>query len=125
MLLVIFYLVRGPVRIEAGRSGRKILRFNAFERFMHWMTAACFIVLALTGLNIAFGRALLLPLIGPQAFADLSEWAKYSHNFLSFPFTLGVVVIFLIWVAENIPNKVDIEWVRRGGGLFGHDHPPA
>ena len=125
VLLAIFYLVRGSVRIEHGRSGRKILRFNSFERFMHWLTAACFIVLALTGLNVAFGRALLLPLIGPQAFADVSEWGKYAHNFLSFPFTLGVVVIFFMWVAANIPNKVDVEWVKRGGGLVGKDHPPA
>ena len=48
-LLVGFYLVRGMVRIKAGRSGRTLVRFNAFERFMHWMTATCFIILALTG----------------------------------------------------------------------------
>src|SRR5665647_2682908 len=64
VLLVIFYLVRGAVRIESGRSGVKIVRFNAFERFVHWMTASCFIVLALSGLNITFGRPLLLPLFG-------------------------------------------------------------
>jgi len=124
-LLIIFYLWRGPVRIEGGRSGIKILRFNGFERFVHWMTAFCFVLMALTGLNITFGRALLLPIMGPASFATFSEWAKYSHNFLSIPFTIGVILIFLIWVAENIPNKVDMEWVRRGGGLIGHDHPPA
>lgn len=124
-LLVIFYLVRGPVRIESGRSGRKIVRFTAVERFVHWMTAFCFVVLALSGLNITFGKALLLPMIGPEAFTTFSEWAKYSHNFLSFPFTLGVVVIFFIWVAGNIPNQVDVEWVKRGGGIVGKDHPPA
>ena len=124
-LLVIFYLVRGPVRLESGRSGVKIVRFTAFERFVHWMTAGCFIVLALSGLNITFGRALLLPLIGPEAFTTFSEAAKYAHNFLSFPFTLGVVLILFIWVAGNIPNGVDVEWVKRGGGIVGHDHPPA
>jgi formate dehydrogenase subunit gamma len=124
-LLVIFYLVRGTVRIESGRSGRKIVRFTAGERFVHWMTAFCFVVLALSGLNITFGKALLLPMIGPEAFTTFSEWAKYSHNFLSFPFTLGVVVIFFVWVAGNIPTQVDVEWVKRGGGIVGKDHPPA
>src|SRR3954465_12958528 len=62
--LVIFYLTRGMVKIEGGRSGRTILSFNGFERLVHWMTATCFIVLALTGLNITFGRPLLIPLIG-------------------------------------------------------------
>lgn len=38
-VLIIFYLRRGMVRIESGRSGRTVVRFNAFERFVHWMTA--------------------------------------------------------------------------------------
>jgi formate dehydrogenase subunit gamma len=124
-LLVIFYLVRGTVRIESGRSGIKIVRFTAFERFVHWITASCFIVLALSGLNITFGRALLLPLLGPETFSTMSELAKYAHNYLSFPFTLGVILIVMIWIAGNIPNRVDVEWVKRGGGIVGHDHPPA
>jgi formate dehydrogenase subunit gamma len=124
-VLVIFYLSRGMVRIEAGRSGRTIVRFNAFERFVHWMTAVCFVILALSGLNITFGRPLLLPLMRPESFTAFSEWAKYAHNYLSFPFTLGVVLIFLMWLGGNIPTQVDIEWLKRGGGMIGHDHPPA
>jgi formate dehydrogenase subunit gamma len=124
-LLVIFYLMRGMVKIENGRSGRLIVRFNALERGVHWMTATCFVVLALTGLNITFGKQTLLPLLGADGFATWSQWGKYAHNYLSFPFTLGVVMIFLMWVANNIPNRVDVEWVKRGGGIVGNDHPPA
>ena len=125
IILVAFYLTRGQVKLESGFSGRRIVRFNAFERFVHWMTATCFIILALSGLNITFGKPLLLPLIGESAFAGWSQWAKYAHNYLSFPFALGVFMIFLMWIAGNIPNKVDVEWAKRGGGLVGHDHPPA
>ena len=124
-VIVIFYLSRGMVRLESGRSGRTVVRFNVFERFVHWMTATCFIILAISGLNITFGRPLLLPLIGFDAFSEWSQWAKYAHNYLSFPFTIGVVLIFLMWIAGNIPNKADVEWIKRGGGLMGHDHPPA
>ena len=124
-LLVIFYLWRGMVRIESGRSGHTIVRFNAAERFVHWMTATCFVILALSGLNITFGRALLLPLMSPEGFTAWSEWAKYAHNYLSFPFTIGVILIFFMWVAGNIPNRVDVEWFRRRGGMVGHDRPPA
>jgi formate dehydrogenase subunit gamma len=123
--LVLFYLIRGMVRVEAGRSGRTLVRFSTFERLVHWMTATSFVALALTGLNITFGKRLLEPLIGPEGFAAWSQWGKYAHNYLSFPFTLGVVVILLMWVAWNIPEKMDVEWIKEGGGIIGHKHPPA
>ena len=123
--LTIFYLARGMVRIESGRSGINIVRFSAFERFVHWMTATCFIILALSGLNITFGKSVLLPVMGPSAFSAWSLAAKYAHNFLSFPFVLGVILIFFMWLAGNIPNKVDVAWFKRGGGIVGHDQPPA
>jgi len=124
-LLVLFYLIRGMIRIENGRSGRTLVRFNAFERFVHWMTATCFIVLAVSGLNITFGKDLLTPLLGAQAFATWSQWAKYAHNYLSFPFTLGVVLMFLMWIAWNFPSGADFRWIREGGGIVGNKHPPA
>src|SRR6202162_965811 len=85
-LLAIFLMVRGRIRIDHGFSGTKILRFASFERFTHWLTASCFIVLALSGLNISFGRILILPLFGAEAFATMSSYAKFAHDFLAFPF---------------------------------------
>ena len=123
-LLLIFYLWRGTLRFGA-RAGRMMLRFTAFERFVHWMTATCFVVLAISGLNITFGRPLLLPLIGPEAFSAWSQWAKYAHNYLSFPFSIGVILMFLIWVASNLPTRADVEWIKQGGGMFGGEEPPA
>ena len=125
VLLVGFYLIRGMVRIEGGRSGRTLVRFNAFERFVHWMTATCFIILGVTGLNITFGKRLLLPFMGPQAFTNWSQWAKYAHNFLSFAFALGVALIFLMWIAGNLPAKGDLTWLKEGGGMVGRRHPSA
>ena len=119
-----FYLFRGTVRIEKGRTGRVMVRFNAFERFVHWVATVCFIILALSGLNITFGKNLILPLIGPEAFTTLTGVGKLAHNYLSVPFTLSVVAIFLMWVKWNIPNKLDIQWMMEGGG-FGEKHPPA
>jgi formate dehydrogenase subunit gamma len=124
-VLVLFYLVRGMVRLASGRSGRVLVRFSAFERLVHWMTATCFIILAISGLNITFGKHVLLPLIGPEAFTTFSQWMKYAHIYLSFPFALGVVLIFLMWIAWNIPNRVDVQWLKEGGGIIGDKHPPA
>ena len=124
-VLAIFYLARGTVRLEAGNSGVRILRFSAIERFVHWLTASCFIVLALSGLNITFGKWLILPWLGPEAFTTMSLWAKYAHNYLAFPFMLGLIFTFIVWIKDNIPNKTDAEWLKRGGGMVGNDHPPA
>jgi formate dehydrogenase subunit gamma len=119
-----FYFIRGPVRIEHGRSGRIMRRFGAFERFVHWVATVCFIILALSGLNLTFGKALLLPIIGPEAFTLITRWGKYAHNYLNFPFTLSVIAIFVMWIRWNLPSRLDIQWMMEGGG-FGKKHPPA
>ncbi len=124
-LLIMFYAVRGMIKISSGRSGRTITRFNSLERGVHWLTAISFVILAISGLNITFGKPLLLPLLGPEAFTKLSIAAKYAHNYLSFPFTLGLVFIFFMWIKDNIPGKIDIAWIKAGGGLVGSKHPPA
>jgi len=125
-MLAIFLMVRGRIRIREGFSGKTILRFSSFERFVHWLTASCFVILALSGLNVSFGRRLILPLVGPEAFSTMSHWAKLAHNYLAFPFMLGVLIMFLIWLKNNIPGKVDLEWIREGGGILSPDkHPPA
>ena len=119
------YFVLGRLRIAAGRSGRKILRFKPFERTAHWLTAVSFVVLAITGLNITFGKALLLPLIGPDAFSTFSQYAKYTHNYVSFAFVIGLALIVAIFIKDNIPDHTDIEWFKQGGGFIKSKHAPA
>ena len=126
LALAVFYFTKGRIRLEhSEESGRKILRFNTFERFTHWLTAASFIVLALSGLNYIFGKRLLMPLIGPDAFAAVAQWAKYAHNYLAWPFMLGLVFMMVVWLRDNIPNKIDVAWVKAGGGFLGDAHPSA
>jgi formate dehydrogenase subunit gamma len=128
VVLAIFFLWRGRVRTQAPESGIKILRFNVFERLTHWVTAVSFIVLGITGLNFVFGKRVLMPIIGADAFATWSFWAKYAHDFTSWAFMLGVIAMLLIWIIDNIPDRYDGPWLRAGGGMFdksNHTHPPA
>lgn len=126
LVLTLFYLMRGRIMIDSGPSGVKILRFSALERMIHWLTAGCFVVLALSGLNVTFGKYILMPIIGEDAFAGLSQWAKFAHNYLAWPFMLGLVFMFVVWVVHNIPNSTDLRWFQQGGGLIGKGvHPPA
>jgi formate dehydrogenase subunit gamma len=125
VLLGLAYLIIGRVRIAAGRSGQKVLRFKAFERFSHWLTAASFVVLGLTGLNITFGKIVLLPLIGPDTFSDIAQAAKYVHNFTSFSFVVGLVLITLMFFKDNFLERVDIDWLKQGGGFIKSKHASA
>ncbi|WP_270938989.1 formate dehydrogenase subunit gamma, partial [Falsiroseomonas oryzae] len=124
LALAVFYLLRGPTRIDSGRSGRRIARYTLFERANHWMTAASFIVLALTGLNITYGAYVLRPLIGPGAFTALTLWGQAVHHYVAFAFMAGVVVMLVHWARENVPGRVDLAWIR-AGGPFSKQHPPA
>jgi len=116
------YLIMGRLRISNGRSGQKLRRFTPFERFSHWLTAVSFVALALTGLNITFGKIVLLPMVGPETFSSLSQAAKYVHNFVSAAFVIGLVLIVGLWIKDNIPRKVDVDWVKQGGGFIKSKH---
>lgn len=124
-VLVAFFLFRGKIKVDSGLSGHTITRFGGVDRFVHWLTAVTFLVLAVSGLNLVFGRALLLPIIGENAFGSLSMVLKLAHNYLAFPFMLGLALMFLIWVKDNLPSKLDAAWFAAGGGLLGKGHPPA
>jgi formate dehydrogenase subunit gamma len=123
--LAIAYLIMGPIRMTAGRSGIRVLRFSGFERFAHWLNATAFVILALTGLNITFGQYILMPVIGPDNFGVVAQIAKYVHNFTSFAFVIGMVLIIAIWIRDNVPRRVDFHWLKEGGGFIKSKHPPA
>ncbi len=124
-LVAIFFLMRGRIRVSSGFSGRLIERFGSIERFAHWLAAVSFIVLGLSGLNLTFGKTLLLPLIGPEAFTTVSQAGKIAHNYVSFAFVLGIALMFIMWIKDNFPHPRDLVWLIKGGGLVGSAHPPA
>lgn len=126
ILLALFYLFRGKIMIEAGASGIKIQRFKLIERFGHWLMAGSFILLGITGLISLFGRFGLIPIIGKTAFAAIASVSIFIHNWISWGFMVGLVLVFLMWVLENIPNKNDLKWLAKAGGIFTKGvHPPA
>ncbi len=125
LLLAIFFLIRGRIRIEHGRAGITIERFKFIERFGHWLIAGSFILLGITGLISLAGRKLLIPLFGREDFATVALAGKWIHNNVAWAFMLGLVMVFVMWIAHNLPDRTDINWVLKGGGIFGKGHPPA
>ena len=124
-LLALFYLIRGRIRIEHGKAGVTIVRFKAIERFAHWLLAGSFILLGITGLVVLFGRNGLMDWIGKENYATLALASKWVHNNISWAFMLALVMVFVLWVIHNIPNRTDLVWFAKGGGIIGKGHPPA
>lgn len=125
VLLAVFYFIRGRIKIDGGPAGTTIQRFKAIERFGHWLLAGSFIALGLTGLITLMGRSFLIPVMGPEAFATLAAGSKWLHNNIAWAFMLGLVMTFCMWVVHNIPNKLDWQWIKAGGGIFTKGHPSA
>lgn len=119
-----FHAIHGRNRLENPPSGKKILRWRPWERVLHWFTAISFIILAITGLSLLFGRAVLIPLLGHAGFAAWADFSKLLHNFIGPVFTAAVLVMIIAWVRYNIPNRVDIDWFRKAGGM-GKQHASA
>ncbi|MGB7334562.1 MAG: formate dehydrogenase subunit gamma [Salaquimonas sp.] len=124
--LAIFFALRGRIKVEHGLSGKKIKRFSDVERMGHWLMAISFIILAISGLNVTFGKYVIMPVIGKDAFGPLSLFLKTTHHYIAFAFMLGLAIAFVCWVVHNIPSRHDIGWLLKGGGLFSKGvHPPA
>ncbi|MCZ7656187.1 MAG: cytochrome b/b6 domain-containing protein [Rhodocyclaceae bacterium] len=80
--IALFYLKRGMIRLSGPPTGRHILRFNSLERVAHWSMAVSFVILAVTGLILLFGKYVLLPVFGYTLFSWLALIGKNLHNFI-------------------------------------------
>ncbi|MEO1027401.1 MAG: cytochrome b/b6 domain-containing protein, partial [Pseudomonadota bacterium] len=83
------------------------------------------LVLGATGLITLFGRKVIIPLLGHDAFAPIATASKWVHNNVAWPFMLALVLIFVMWVWHNLPSRSDLKWLAQGGGIFTKSHPPA
>jgi formate dehydrogenase subunit gamma len=117
--LILFYLVKGTVRLHEPLTGRLIERFNAVERASHWTMAISFIFLMLTGIVMFFGKHIILPWLGYSGFSWVTQISKNIHNFVGPLFIFSLIVSFLVFVKDNVFNSLDWTWIRRFGGMFG------
>ncbi|OIR03487.1 formate dehydrogenase, cytochrome b556(fdo) subunit [mine drainage metagenome] len=120
-----YYALRGPIKLKEARSGRLVGRFTGIERIAHWSMAGSFVILALSGLNMLFGRHLLLPVLGHALFSWVAVLCKNLHNFVGPLFLLSIVVSFLIFVKDNLWRTTDALWLKKLGGLLSGEHVPS
>lgn len=125
LALALFYFTKGPMGGHVANTGRKIERFTSFERAAHWSNAIAFCVLAISGVVMAFGKFWLLPVIGSALFGWLTYALKTAHNFAGPLFAVSLVIVFVTFVRDNFPGRGDLQWLLKGGGMFGGAEPPS
>jgi formate dehydrogenase subunit gamma len=119
-----FYLVRGPLGVHEAPTGRLIERFSATDRAAHWLLAIAWVILAVTGLILSFGKAVLLPVIGATLFGWLAALSKNLHNFVGPILVVAVPWLFIRFVRDNGIGREDITWLLKlGDFLRGREYP--
>ncbi len=125
LTIAIFYATKGPLGQPVRDTGRKVERFTPFERAAHWANAGAFVALAVSGLVMAFGKFILLPVIGSTLFGWLTWLLKTMHNFVGPLFAVSLVIVVLTFVKDNIANKADFVWLKKAGGMLGDHEIPS
>lgn len=121
----LFYWRRGQIKLHGKPTGRMLERFSAWDRVLHWTTAISFVVLAVSGIVILFGKHVLLPVFGYTLFSWLAILSKNLHNFVGPLFVICTVLMFLTFVKDNLFRAYDFKWFSKAGGLVSGEHVPS
>jgi len=122
--LAVFYLLRGTMG-ESSRPGERVIeRFSPMDRYAHWFVAIVWVALAITGLILSLGKAVLLPIVGYTLFSWLATLSKTIHNFTGPLLIIGVPWLFLRFIRDNGLSGDDFRWFAHIKGYFtGHEYP--
>ena len=124
LAIALFYYSKGTMKLHGAETGRKIERFTPLERAAHWTNAIAFVLLAVSGVVMAFGKYFILPVIGTTLFGYFTYFLKNVHNFAGPLFAVSLIIVFVTFIKDNWPSKEDITWMLKGGGMFsGHEVP--
>lgn len=115
IVILLHYILIG--RKEGTPVGKpNVLRFRAIERISHGIAMVTVTFLAITGFFFLLGQ-----------YDPLGPWARVWHTYFGYVACVGVVMMFLCWVAFMFPAKGDLKWLLKAGGYLGgvKGHVPA
>lgn len=124
-LLLVFFLVKGPIKLHGAPSGKLIERFNSAEMMVHWTMAISFVALALSGIILLFGKYILMPVFGAEAFSWVAQIMKGVHNFVGPLFMFSLIAFFVLFVKDNFFKSHDLNWLSKFGGMLSGEHVPS
>ncbi len=114
-IFLLHYIAIGAKEFDH-TSGR-VLFFGLLVRLIHWLVAASFTVLVLTGLMVIFGR-----LLGG---GPLVAEARSVHLVAAPVFVVCVIPMFLAWLKDMLPMPWDLAWFLILGGYLSKKKRPV
>ncbi|MCP3725880.1 formate dehydrogenase subunit gamma [Paraburkholderia sp. CNPSo 3272] len=92
-----------------------IERYTPNERSNHWITAICFILLALSGLAM-FHPAMswLYAVLGG------GQWTRILHPFIGVVMFVSFLILALRFWHHNYLDKDDIQWMKQMGDVLNN-----
>ncbi|WP_233836947.1 formate dehydrogenase subunit gamma [Paraburkholderia sp. ZP32-5] len=90
------------------KGHRLIVRYTANERTNHWITAICFVLLALSGLAMFHpSMAFLYFVLGG------GQWTRILHPFVGCVMFISFLILALRFWHHNYLDQADIQWMRQ------------
>jgi len=85
-----------------------IERYTPNERTNHWITAICFVLLALSGL------AMFHPAMSPlYAVLGGGQWTRILHPFIGVVMFISFLILVLRFWHHNYLDRDDVQWLRQ------------
>jgi formate dehydrogenase gamma subunit len=120
MIAVMFFVILhyhsyGPKRIRFFAGALEIPRFTLFERGVHLFRLIAFVLLAITGLIMAFNWTDWQNLLFRSA-----DQLLQTHIWTGIVFIITTVLGMIIWFEDALFASYDKDWVKRIGGYLGY-----
>lgn len=121
-LSLLFLFLTGRIKILSQPVGWVLDKMHPLQKPAHWVSAICFVLLGMTGLNILYGKRVLGPMMGREFFAEFSLLAKAIHNQASWLFMAAIAIVMILRAREHLPGfvrqrvsrKKAMEWTKVG-----------
>lgn len=107
-VFLIHYLIIGPKIFS--HKGRRFLIFPSWQRIIHWIAAASWLLLVPTGFIVIYGA-----FFGGGPFVRI---ARYLHVIGAVLFAIVVLPMTIMWLKDMLPRLWDIKWMMILGGYL-------
>jgi len=92
------------------------IRNTAAARVNHWITAACFVLLMISGLSMFHPMLFFL-----SAVFGGGQWMRAAHPWIGCILLVSYAGLIVQFWRDNLPSRDDVEWMKAIGAILTND----